>query len=170
MKFDTTRFGQIDVQSEDIIIFPDGPLGFPDCTRFTFIDEDRAVPFRMLQSLDNPALAFVVIDPLVARSDFHFDVTVDDLKMIKTDSTDNLLVYCIVTMSRDIQEVTVNLQGPLVINPTQKLGHQFVLVETEYTTREKLLQNADEQTPGQMIPNTVSTSTQNEEAVKKQAV
>ncbi len=170
MKFDTTRFGQIDVKSEDIIIFPDGPLGFPDCTRFTFIDEDRAVPFRMLQSLDNPALAFVVIDPLVARSDFHFDVTVDDLKMIKTDTTDNLLVYCIVTMSRDIQEVTVNLQGPLVINPTQKLGHQFVLVETEYTTREKLLQNADEQSPGQMVPNTVSTTTQNEEAVKKQAV
>ncbi len=167
MKFDTTRFGQIDVQSEDIIIFPDGPLGFPDCTRFTFIDEDRAVPFRMLQSLDNPALAFVVIDPLVARSDFHFDVTVDDLKMIKTDSTDNLLVYCIVTMSRDIQEVTVNLQGPLVVNPTQKLGHQFVLVETEYTTREKLLQNTEEQTPGQVIPNTVSTET---ETIKKQAV
>ncbi len=144
MKFDTTRFGQIDVKPEDILIFPDGPLGFPDCTRFTFIDEERAAPFRMLQSLDNPALAFVVVDPLMARPDFQFDVTLDDLKLIKADNTDNLLVYAIVTMNRNIHEVTINLQGPLVINPNHKLGHQFVLIDTEYTTREKLLQNIDE--------------------------
>lgn len=144
MKFDTTRFGQIDVKPEDILIFPDGPLGFPDCTRFTFIDEERAAPFRMLQSLDNPALAFVVVDPLMARPDFQFDVTMDDLKLIKAENTDNLLVYAIVTMNRNIHEVTINLQGPLVINPTQKLGHQFVLIDTEYTTREKLLQNIDD--------------------------
>ncbi len=144
MKFDTTRFGQIDVKPEDILIFPDGPLGFPDCTRFTFIDEERAAPFRMLQSLDNPALAFVVVDPLMARPDFQFDVTVDDLKLIKADNTDKLLVYAIVTMNRNIHEVTINLQGPLVINPNQKLGHQFVLIDTDYTTREKLLQNVDE--------------------------
>ncbi len=144
MKFDTTRFGQIDVKPEDTLIFPDGPLGFPDCTRFTFIDEERAAPFRMLQSLDNPALAFVVVDPLMARPDFQFDVTVDDLKLIKADNTDKLLVYAIVTMNRNIHEVTINLQGPLVINPSQKLGHQFVLIDTDYTTREKLLQNVDE--------------------------
>jgi len=144
MKFDTTRFSQIDVKPEDILIFPDGPLGFPDCTRFTFIDEERAAPFRMLQSLDNPALAFVVVDPLMARPDFQFDVTVDDLKLIKADNTDKLLVYAIVTMNRNIHEVTINLQGPLVINPSQKLGHQFVLIDTDYTTREKLLQNIDE--------------------------
>lgn len=144
MKFDTTRFGQIDVKPEDILIFPDGPLGFPDCTRFTFIDEERAAPFRMLQSLDNPALAFVVVDPLMARPDFQFDVTMDDLKLIKADNTDNLLVYAIVTMNRNIHDVTINLQGPLVINPSQKLGHQFVLIDTEYTTREKLLQNYDD--------------------------
>ena len=168
MRFDTTRFGQIDVKSEDIVIFPDGPLGFPDCTRFTFIDEDRAVPFRMLQSLDNSALAFVVVDPLIARPDYHFDVTVNDLKLIKTDSTDNLLVYCIVTMSRNIHEVTVNLQGPLVINPDQRLGHQFVLVDTEYTTREKLIQNSEEAVVEEQIQKSVAGSSQ--ESLQKQAV
>ena len=167
MRFDTTRFGQIDVNSEDIIIFPDGPLGFPDCTRFTFIDEDRAIPFRMLQSLDNPALAFVVVDPLISRSDYHFDVTHEDLKLIKTDSTENLLVYCIVTMSRNIHEVTVNLQGPLVINPTQRLGHQFVLVDTDYTTREKLIQATEEKVEDEEAKAAVSTS---KETLRKQAV
>lgn len=164
MKFDTTRFGQIDVKPEDILIFPDGPLGFPDCTRFTFIDEERAAPFRMLQSLDNPALAFVVVDPLMARPDFQFDVTLDDLKLIKADNTDNLLVYAIVTMNRNIHEVTINLQGPLVINPGHKLGHQFVLIDTEYTTREKLLQNIDESIE------TGGSLTDKQETQQKQAV
>lgn len=164
MKFDTTRFGQIDVKPEDILIFPDGPLGFPDCTRFTFIDEERAAPFRMLQSLDNPALAFVVVDPLMARPDFQFDVTVDDLKLIKADNTDKLLVYAIVTMNRNIHEVTINLQGPLVINPSQKLGHQFVLIDTDYTTREKLLQNVDETVEIE------SSGNEKQEVQQKQAV
>ncbi len=168
MRFDTTRFGQIDVKSEDIMIFPDGPLGFPDCTRFTFIDEDRAVPFRMLQSLDNPSLAFVVVDPLIARADYHFDVTLEDLKMIKTENTENLLVYCIVTMSRNIHEVTVNLQGPLVINPVQKLGHQFVLVDTEYTTREKLIQNTEEENKIELETQTMPVKSK--ESLQKQAV
>jgi len=164
MKFDTTRFGQIDVKPEDILIFPDGPLGFPDCTRFTFIDEERAAPFRMLQSLDNPALAFVVVDPLMARPDFQFDVTMDDLKLIKADNTDNLLVYAIVTMNRNIHEVTINLQGPLVINPAQKLGHQFVLIDTEYTTREKLLQSIDD------TIETDGSKTEEQDVKQKQAV
>ncbi len=168
MRFDTTRFGQIDVKSEDIIIFPDGPLGFPDCTRFTFIDEDRAVPFRMLQSLDNSALAFVVVDPLIARQDYHFDVTVDDLKLIKTDDTENLLVYCIVTMSRNIHEVTVNLQGPLIINPEQRLGHQYVLVEAEYTTRERLIHNPEEMVVEEQSQKPVAGSS--EDSLQKQAV
>jgi flagellar assembly factor FliW len=168
MKFDTTRFGQIEVKPEDIMIFPDGPLGFPDCTRFTFVDEERAAPFRMLQSLDNPALAFVVVDPLIARPDYHFDVTVEDLKLIKAESTENLLVYSIVTMNRNIHEVTVNLQGPLVINPKQKLGHQFVLIETEYTTREKLLTNLDEESQDEKV--TQKTTSESKNGLKKQAV
>ncbi len=151
MKFETTRFGQIDVKSEDVVIFPDGPLGFPDCSRFTLIDEERSYPFRMLQSLDNPSLAFVIVDPLVARSSYHFNVTREDLKFIKAKETDGLLVYVIVTMAPNVEDITVNLQGPLVINPEQKLGHQYVLVNEGYSTREKLLKNKK----------------QNQEAIKK---
>jgi flagellar assembly factor FliW len=141
MKFDTTRFGEVEVKDEDIMIFPQGVLGFPNSTHFTFIDEERAAPFRMLQSLNNPSLAFVVVNPLIARSDYHFDIAVDDLNLFETESVENMTVYSIVTMSRNIHDVSVNLQGPIIIDPKKRIGHQFVLVDTEYTTRERLLQN-----------------------------
>ena len=160
MKFDTTRFGQVDVMAEDIIVFPEGPLGFPDCTRFIIMDEDKAAPFRMLQSLDNPSLAFVIIDPLVVKPNYHFNVTPEDLHLVKAETTDELMVYAIVTMSREIQDVTVNLQGPLVINPVKNIGHQYVLVDSEYTTREALLQSEE----------TSSQTTSTEADLSKKAV
>ncbi len=144
MKFDTTRFGQIHVKQEDIIIFPEGPLGFPECTRFALIDEEKAVPFRMLQSLDNSALAFVVVDPLMIRPEYHFDITKDDLKLLNADDVEGLQVYAIITMSKEIQDVTVNLQGPLIINTKKNIGHQFVLMDSEYSTKEMLMRNADD--------------------------
>ncbi|MDT8445488.1 MAG: flagellar assembly protein FliW [bacterium] len=148
MKFETTRFGMIEVEHEDIVIFPEGPLGFPDCTRFTLVEEERSQPFMMLQSLDNPALAFVVVDPLVVRPDYHFNVTMNDLKLIKAEDTDNLVVYCIVTMAKEVADVTVNLQGPLVINSDAHIGHQYVLIDSDYTTREALItsSSSEEQT------------------------
>jgi len=153
MKFETTRFGSIEVRNEDVLIFPEGPLGFPEATRFTLIEEEKSQPFMMLQSLDNPTLAFVVIDPLVARPDYHFNVTPNDLKMIKADDTESLVVYCIVTMAQDISKVTVNLQGPLVINPTERMGHQYVLVDSDYTTRETLISS-----PVDLDSNSVQTN------------
>jgi len=143
MKFETSRFGQIEVKAEDIFIFPEGPLGFPDCTRFTIVEEEKAQPFGMLQSLDNPNLAFVVVDPLVVRADYHFNVTKDDLTQVKAESIDDLMVLAIVTMAAELADVTVNLQGPLVINRVQRIGHQFVLIDSEYTTREALVQNIE---------------------------
>lgn len=139
MKFDTTRFGQIEINSEEIVNFPEGLLGFPDCKQFTIIDEEESYPFKMLQSLDNPALAFVIVEASFAHPQYHFNVTSDELKNIKSTSTESLVVYVIVTMATKVKDVTVNLQGPLVINDKNKLGHQFVLVNTPYTTREKLL-------------------------------
>ena len=143
MKFETTRFGSIEVNSDEIFVFPDGLLGFPECTRYIFIDEEGTAPFRRMQSLDNAALAFVVIDPLSFKQDYSFQITKDDLAMVKSEDTQGLVVYAIVTMAKYLKDVTVNLQGPLVINPSARLGHQFVLVNEEYTTRESLLGNGD---------------------------
>lgn len=143
MKFETTRFGTIEVSPEEICVFPDGPLGFPECTRFVFLDEENTAPFRMMQSLDNPALAFVVVDPQAVRPDYTFQVTKDDLAQVKSTSTEGLDVYAIVTMAKELKDVTVNLQGPLVINADERLGHQFVLNTDEYTTREGIVTDED---------------------------
>ncbi|MCL4423936.1 MAG: flagellar assembly protein FliW, partial [Firmicutes bacterium] len=63
MRIETTRFGPLKVNREDIIYFPEGLLGFPENTRFVFIDLEDRPSFRWLQAIDNPELAFVVLKP-----------------------------------------------------------------------------------------------------------
>jgi flagellar assembly factor FliW len=140
MKFKTARFGEIDFNAEDIIEFPEGPAGFPDFTKFVIIEKEKELPYRTLQSLDDPVFAFVIIDPLLARADYKIDVTQDDLKRLKTASIKNLEIYVIVNMSRDPDKITVNLRGPIIINREEGLGHQFNLSDSTYSIKEKLSQ------------------------------
>jgi len=164
MKFETTRFGSIEINSDEVFIMPEGPLGFPDCTRFVFIEEDGTHPFRMMQSLDKPSLAFVVVDPLMVKNDYTFSVTKNDLKQIKADDVEALHVLAIVTMAQEFKNITVNLQGPIVINTQARLMNQFVLVNSPYTTKEKLL--AD----GQDAESLINENRSNKSLITKKAM
>lgn len=149
MKYPTNRFGEIEVDEKDVITIPAGPLGFPGCTRFALVDPklknpeislDNSIPFQAMQSLDNPALAFIVLDVYFARPDYQFPLTSSDLIEIEANhSGENIQLIGICTMARDIKDATINLQGPLVINLENRIGHQYILVDTDYTTREPIL-------------------------------
>ncbi len=139
MKVETFRYGSIDIQNEDIYTFPEGLLGFPNCNKFTIVDEDSAAPFRILQSLDQPNIAFVIIDPLIVRSSYHFKLTLDDIKIIEATSVENVSVYCIVNLAKSIEESTINLQGPVVLNNKAKIGNQFVLFDESFSVSEPIV-------------------------------
>ena len=135
MKIQTTRFGEIEIKPEDIINFPDGILGFPNDHEYVPIDEERATPFRMLQSTTVPQRAFIILDPRFSYPDYIFDVTFEDVVKFHCQNTDDLEVYAIV----EIGGQTLNLQGPVVIDKNTKIGYQFILTDKRYTTREPII-------------------------------
>ena len=130
MKVQTTRFGTIDVQEDEVIHLVDGLLGFSDCSRFTLVEDELGEPFQWMQSLDQPSLAFVVIDPSLLLTEYHFSVKKDQIKELKTDKVEDLQVFTIVTMSGNILDVTVNLQGPIVMNSREELQTAFEELRT----------------------------------------
>ena len=73
MKVYTTRFGEIEIADETIIAFPNGILGFPEQTNYALINTDDNSPLKWLQSLDDPALAFVVTNPNLFKPDYMID-------------------------------------------------------------------------------------------------
>ncbi len=144
MKVKTTRFGTIDVKEEQVITLAEGMLGFSECSRYTLMDDEIGEPFMWMQSLDIPSLAFVVIDPAIILPSYHFSVKKDQIKNLDTDNVDDLQVYVIVTMAANILDVTVNLQGPLVVNKNKRVGLQVVLNDPNFSTRHPLFTDQPE--------------------------
>ena len=138
MKVNTTRFGTIEVQENEVITLVEGMLGFSECTRYVLMDDEIGEPFKWMQSLDVPSLAFVVIDPAVILPSYHFSVKKEQIKGLETSKVEDLQVYVIVTMSPDILDVTVNLQGPLVVHKEKRVGIQLVLNDPNFNTRHPL--------------------------------
>lgn len=113
----TTRFGNIDIEDDKIIFFKGPILGFENWRRFVLLkSQEKEAPLMWLQSLDNPALAFVVVSPYVVKKDYDPFLTESDLEFLQIDKVEDVAVLSIVTVRLNPLRITVNLRAPLVIN------------------------------------------------------
>jgi len=149
MLIQTSRFGEIEVEDDQIINFPSGLIGFAEDHRFVIREDEAAIPFRWLQAIDNEDLAFVMIEPHVAISNYELELTKDHLKKLNAEKTGDLSVFSLVTMAKKMEDVTINLQGPLLFNLKKRLGLQIIVQDGRYSTRhslfsEKSKKNANE--------------------------
>ncbi len=138
MRLQTRIFGEIEVSEEKIITFPSGIIGFPDMTKFTLIyDEEKGTNagIRWLQSLDEPAFAMPVMDPLVVKEDYNPDVEDELLSGIGEITGDNLLVLVTVSVPADLTKMSVNLQGPIIINVDERKACQVIVDSEEYPVK-----------------------------------
>jgi flagellar assembly factor FliW len=137
MKVKTTRFGEIETEFDRVIKFPKGILGFPEYQDFVLLQTNNEGNFFWLQSTENPALAFVVSDPLLFMPDYNVPVKAEEFGMIDLQKIEDAQVFIIV--NKVDQTLTGNLQGPLVINAITRQGLQLVLSEKKYSTRHSLV-------------------------------
>ena len=138
MLIQTSRFGEIEVEENQIITLPSGLVGFSEDRRFVIREDDAAAPFLWLQSVDSNGLAFVMIEPHVSVSNYELELTQEHLNKLDAKNIEELRVFVLVTMAKEIKDVTINLQGPLVFNPEKRLGLQFIIPDGKYSTRHLL--------------------------------
>jgi len=137
MLIETTRFGNVEIDGSRVITFKDGLLGFPEHRRFALIQTTDDGIFFWLQSVDDPALAFLVCDPLAFVPDFQAQVRPDDVHTLGLHDLTDCRVLVIVNKVDGY--LTGNLLGPLVIGAHSLLGKQLVLSDKRYGTRHRLM-------------------------------
>ncbi len=143
MKVETTRFGHIETAETEVITFPDGLLGFSECTRFVLTEQDLEAPFYWMQSLQIPSLAFVMLAPNGVLTNYSINVRKQQIRPLETEKVSDITVYLIVTMSGNLVDVTVNLQGPVLVNNKRRLGQQIVIADHNLSTRHPLFTEDD---------------------------
>ena len=135
-----TRFGEVPLSDDRLIEFPAGLLGFADCRRYVLADlPGREAAFRLLQSVDEPELAFLVL-PLdlsegpIGRSDLEQVCSELGLEWR------SLVALAIVTLRQEGGEVqvSVNLKAPLLVDSRRQCGRQHVFAGDTYPLRHDL--------------------------------
>ena len=138
MQVQTTRFGEVEIAEDRVLTFSNGLLGFADRTRFCLLQPNEEACFLWLQSVEDESLAFVVTDPTLFVPDYSVPIRSDQMESLQMRSLDDAQVFVIVNKVGD--SLTGNLQGPLVVSGSSRVGEQFVLSEKRWTTRHELVQ------------------------------
>lgn len=146
MKTATRLFGEIEIDESKIITFEGGIIGFPDMKKFTLIfDEEKEgrPSISWLQSMDEPEIAFPVMDPLFVCETYNPSVEEELLKNLGTIKEDNLYVLVTVTVPQNIKELAVNLKAPIVINTDTRKASQ-IIVEDDLPVRYRIYEILEE--------------------------
>ena len=131
LELETDKIGKIEYKEEDRYSMPSGLYGFPDEKAYIFHPSENVTPFSWLQSEENTALSFLILDPLLTYPDFQLTLSKADLPDLELEDGDEHKVYVIATVPEDPSKITLNLQGPLIFNLTKRLVQQVVIEDQD---------------------------------------
>lgn len=150
MIIQTKLFGEIEVDESKIITFEQGLIGLEHLKRFLLIYDsvkEEKSSITWLQSLEEPAFALPVMNPLAIMSEYDPVVEDELLKSIGSLEAEDLIIMAALTVPFDITKMTANLKAPIIIHSVTKKGCQLIVENEEYVVRQpiyKILKSLEE--------------------------
>ena len=141
MLIKTKCFGEVDVTEEKVITFEEGILGFEEYKRYTLLynnEDGKKANVSWLQSLDEEKLAFPVIIPFLVKDDYKPVVNEGLLEPLGEITEENLIVLLLLSVPKDITNMTANLKAPLIINSDMRKGYQVIVENQDYPIKYKV--------------------------------
>lgn len=135
MKVNTTRFGELQVNQEDVINFSEGLLGFESLKKFFVVDPGDSTLILWLQSIEDSKVAFPIIEPKIFKPDYVAKLLPADMNSVKLESLNEAKIYSILTIPSNITEMSANLKAPIVINNSKKVAKQIVLQDNKLSVK-----------------------------------
>jgi len=134
MEIQTSTFGTLSINPEDVINFPEGLIGFPSNVKFKLFHEEKESPtVYWLQSLDTPDFSLSVVMPSSYNVEYEIPLSDEQQALIQiTDPADALILLIIYKESdaekeHSTREIKAAVKSPLVINTKTQLGLQLSL-------------------------------------------
>lgn len=139
MDIDTTRFGKIRIEESELIGMRGRILGFEQHKRFVLLTNEEHPPFLWLQSVDDGAIAFVVINPRIVRPDYTPVISKEDLESLDIQRPADIALLSIVTLRSAPVRATANLRAPILLHAEKRWAKQVVLEDPDYPIQYDLL-------------------------------
>lgn len=130
--------GKITYDEDEIINFEKSIPGFNDVKRF-ILKEIEGSSFKLLQSIDDVTVGFVVISPFQVEEDYEINLSEEVIKTLEIKEATDVLLYSLVTLNSKVEKITVNLKAPVVINVNNKKAEQFIIDKAKYKIKHPLM-------------------------------
>jgi flagellar assembly factor FliW len=134
----TTRFGQLEVNPNDIITFSEGLLGFENLKKYFVVDPGDSTLILWLQSTEDEKVAFPIIEPKIFKPDYIAKLLPADLNGLELETLQTAKLYSILTIPANVTEMSANLKAPVVVNSARKVGKQIVLQDSKLSVKHEM--------------------------------
>lgn len=138
----TAPFGPVSYTDDEVITFDEGLFGFEHLHRFLSVSGGEDSMFSYLQSIDDPAVTFVVCIPRNLFPDYRLTLPRAEAAQMGLSEADAPIVLGICTVPDRVEEITVNLLGPLLIHPVTRRGRQVIDQNPQFGTRHRVFQES----------------------------
>ncbi|MCX7204552.1 MAG: flagellar assembly protein FliW [Proteobacteria bacterium] len=132
-----TRFGEIEIDPETVLTFPQGMPGFEDCTRYKLLHEEQPNPrVRWLQSLDDADLSFSLVQVEHLGLSYEVSLSDEECALIELEHAEDAVLLLL--LSRPFEEgqaISANTQAPVVLNIKSRKALQKVGVRADIVFR-----------------------------------
>lgn len=123
----------------NVFILPTGLPGLPEeLNKFELVALAKESPFFFFQSLQDDNVGFILVNPFVLFPGYEFDLPEEESEALGIKAPEQATIFCIVNASRGLNNATVNLLAPVVLNTATGTARQVVLNDRSYTTRHPL--------------------------------
>lgn len=137
MKKIQSRFGEIEYQQDNLLHFPEGPIGFEQLHDFVVMPNEQEGPLFWIQSVENGDIAFILTDPTNFFVDYRVAPDQRERQKLGLGENDECFVLVVVTVAPD-RQITLNLAAPILFAPGTGRALQVILDGTRYHSRTPL--------------------------------
>jgi flagellar assembly factor FliW len=122
LTIESSRFGTLEIASEDVIEFPNGLIGLGG-SRYAIVPAGTDGAFSWLHSIDDPSLALPVANPWHFFADYAVELSDEDSAPITADPAD-VAVWVTVRAGSELADFYANLRAPILV--AEGKGHQVI--------------------------------------------
>jgi flagellar assembly factor FliW len=136
MRIENPQLGPIEIGEDAIIRIVGGLIGFEGLERYYLFMTETSDPFLWLLSADDPHVLFAVVDPEpFLREPCDLMLAELDRQALDLHPDDPVEVFTLVSPPERQGRLTMNLKGPLVVNPRNRIAKQLVAYSSKQPLR-----------------------------------
>ena len=129
MHIETSHFGPLEIDVEDILLFPNGVIAFEECRHWVLVADAANPALAWLQSVSQPEISLPVVSPRRFAPQYRIHVAKGQLLPLEFSQFDQAYVLSVVSQSDG--DLTLNLKAPLIINLDRRLGRQVITTDDQ---------------------------------------